>query len=93
MLTFALHDSFGEVEILFFDLKLSEVGCDILSLRRGSFPGAFGGNELVVGPGHDHFDRLGMLCSSHLVLEALHMDLTNFEIIKYSVLNKRKKYL
>lgn len=56
MLTFALHDSFGEVEILFFDLKLSEVGCDILSLRRGSFSGAFRGNELVVGPGHDHFD-------------------------------------
>jgi hypothetical protein len=72
MLALALHDSFREVGILFFNLKFSEIGSEVFALGGRSFSWGFGGKELVVGSGHDHFYRFGMLGGSHSMLKALH---------------------
>jgi hypothetical protein len=72
MLAFTLHDSFGQVDILFFDLELAKVSRDVFGLRRKAFSGRLAGKELVVRPSHDNLDGFGMLGSSHLVLETFH---------------------
>jgi hypothetical protein len=74
VLAFALHDSFGEVHILFFDFELSEVGCDVFALGRRSFSWGLTGEEMMITAGHDHFDGLRVLSGSHFVLEAFHRD-------------------
>jgi hypothetical protein len=56
MLTFALHDSFGEVDILFFDFELAKVSGNVFGLGRRIFSRGLAGKELVVSAGHDHFD-------------------------------------
>lgn len=72
MLALTLHDSFGKVHILFFDLELSEVSRDVFALGRRFFSGGFAWEEVMIASSHDHFNRFGMLSCPHFMLEAIH---------------------
>lgn len=93
MLAFTLHDSFGEVHILFFDLKISEVGCDVFALGRRSFSWRLTGEEMMIASGHDPLNGLSMLSGPHFVLEAIHCDLGAEELSILCNKIKKKVYL
>lgn len=72
MLAFALHYSLGEIQILPIDFEFSEVSGNVVALGSRLFVGAFGGKEIIMGPGHNHLNRFCMLSGSHHMLESIH---------------------
>jgi hypothetical protein len=69
VLAFTQKYAFGKVLVFLVDLKLPQIGGDIIALGSHFLDVNVGVKKVIVGPGHDRFHRFSMLRSAHFVFE------------------------